>query len=71
MAHSLITAARFWRRRFLRHRVALLENLGDAGGQTLVEYALILALIAVVVVVVLLTLGGQISSIFNSVSSSI
>jgi pilus assembly protein Flp/PilA len=40
-------------------------------GQTLAEYALILALIAVVVVGVLLTLGGKISSIFSSISSSL
>ena len=40
-------------------------------GQTLVEYALILVLIAVVVVAVVATLGGTIKSVFTNVSSSI
>jgi Flp pilus assembly pilin Flp len=40
-------------------------------GQTLAEYALILGLIAVIVTVVVLTLGNTISSIFSNVSSSI
>src|SRR5579859_7049330 len=40
-------------------------------GQTLVEYALILVLIAVVVVAVVATLGGTLQSIFSNVASSI
>jgi Flp pilus assembly pilin Flp len=40
-------------------------------GQTLAEYALILALVAVVVVTVVLTLGTKISGIFTSIGSSI
>jgi pilus assembly protein Flp/PilA len=40
-------------------------------GQTLAEYALILALIAVVVVIVVATLGDTIRSLFSSVSSDI
>ncbi|HUK44713.1 MAG TPA: Flp family type IVb pilin [Gaiellaceae bacterium] len=40
-------------------------------GQTLAEYALILALIAVAVVGAVIFLGGDISSLFNSVSSDI
>ena len=40
-------------------------------GQTLAEYALILALIAVVVVGVVAVLGGKISDLFTSVASSI
>jgi len=40
-------------------------------GQTLVEYGLILGLIAVVVVVVMTTLGNQVSSIFNTVANDI
>jgi Flp pilus assembly pilin Flp len=39
-------------------------------GQTLAEYALILALIAIGVIVAVLALSGTISSIFNTVSSS-
>ena len=37
------------------------------GGQAMVEYALILVLIAVVVIGVLLLLGGQIKSIFTNI----
>ena len=36
-------------------------------GQAMVEYALILVLIAVVVICVLLRLGGQIKSIFTNI----
>ena len=36
-------------------------------GQAMVEYALILVLIAVVVIGVLLLLGGQIKSIFTNI----
>ena len=45
--------------------------LEDEEGQTLAEYALILALIAAVVVGVVAILGGNISSIFSSASSAI
>jgi pilus assembly protein Flp/PilA len=41
------------------------EKRGD--GQAMVEYALILVLIAVVVIGVLLLLGGQIKSIFTNI----
>ncbi|MDQ6883750.1 MAG: Flp family type IVb pilin [Candidatus Dormibacteraeota bacterium] len=40
-------------------------------GQAMVEYALILVLIAVVVIGVLLLLGGQIKSIFTSISGAL
>jgi pilus assembly protein Flp/PilA len=40
-------------------------------GQAMVEYALILGLIAVVVIGVLLLLGGQIKSIFTSISGAL
>ena len=40
-------------------------------GQAMVEYALILVLIAVVVIGVLLLLGGQIKSIFSSISGAL
>jgi len=36
-------------------------------GQGLVEYALILVLIAVVVIAILTTLGGQIQAVFNQI----
>jgi pilus assembly protein Flp/PilA len=48
-----------------------LESVKRDEGQTLAEYALILALIAVAVVGAVVLLGGKISSLFNSVGSSI
>ena len=40
-------------------------------GQTLAEYAMILALIALVVILVVTLLGGEISSIFSAVTSGL
>jgi pilus assembly protein Flp/PilA len=40
-------------------------------GQTLVEYALILAVIAIIVVGALVFLQGKISSIFSNIGSSL
>jgi Flp pilus assembly pilin Flp len=36
-----------------------------------VEYALIIALVAIVVIALLLVLGGQINSVFSQISSSL
>ena len=43
----------------------------DEEGQGLAEYALILALIAVVAIIALIFLGNQVSGILNKVGSSI
>ena len=43
------------------------DNIKREDGQAMAEYGLILALIAVVVAVVMLTLGQQITSTINSV----
>jgi len=40
-------------------------------GQSLAEYALILALVAIAAIVVLGALGGSISNILNSISTSL
>jgi pilus assembly protein Flp/PilA len=40
-------------------------------GQGLAEYALILALIAIVVIIALIFLGGQVSNILSTVGHSI
>ena len=40
-------------------------------GQTLVEYALILAFISVVAISVLIALGNQVKSVFTSISSQL
>jgi pilus assembly protein Flp/PilA len=56
-----------WRPRW-RRRADLTE---DDAGQGLVEYALILALVAVVAIVVLLFLGQQVSSILSTLAESV
>ncbi|GDX70642.1 hypothetical protein LBMAG38_17330 [Chloroflexota bacterium] len=43
----------------------------DESGQGLVEYALIVFLIAVVVIAILLLLGPQIAGIFNNIYATI
>ena len=40
-------------------------------GQTLVEYALILVLIAIAVIVILGTMGEQIDAIFDTISAAL
>ncbi len=40
-------------------------------GQGLVEYALILALVAIIVIAVLMLLGTQIGSVFTTINSSL
>ena len=40
-------------------------------GQGLVEYAIILALIAIVVIAVMTTLGAKVNNTFNSISDSL
>ena len=42
----------------------------DEGGQGLAEYALILALIAIVSIIALIFLGGQISTILSEIGKS-
>ena len=57
------------------NRVSLtLKSSADdrhARGQGLVEYALIIALIAIVVIAALLVLGPRIASVFNNISSTL
>jgi pilus assembly protein Flp/PilA len=50
---------------------AMRDRLGREEGQALVEYALILALIAVVTIAVLQAIGVNVSSILNKVSTSL
>jgi pilus assembly protein Flp/PilA len=45
--------------------------IGSEEGQGLAEYALILALIAIVSIVALLFLGGQVSTILSTLGQSI
>jgi pilus assembly protein Flp/PilA len=50
--------------------VRRLVAVDDASGQGLAEYALILALIAIISIVALIFLGGQISTIISNVGNS-
>ncbi|HVA34812.1 MAG TPA: Flp family type IVb pilin [Stellaceae bacterium] len=45
--------------------------LADNGGATAIEYGLIAALIAVVIVTAVTTVGSNLSSTFNSVASAL
>ena len=49
----------------------LRASLGRVEGQGLVEYALILVLIAIVAIAALLFLGGQVSEILSNVGNSV
>jgi pilus assembly protein Flp/PilA len=55
----------------LRAYTALRARLERQEGQALVEYALILALIAIVSIVVLNLLGVNVSRIFNKVNTAL
>lgn len=43
----------------------------DEEGQTLVEYALILVLIAIVVIAVLTAIGGNVDQVFNNIATAL
>ena len=53
----------FWLKHFL--------GMDREEGQGLVEYALILVLIAIVVIVALKLLGGQVSNVFNTITGNL
>jgi pilus assembly protein Flp/PilA len=52
-------------------RAISLPTPGHEEGQTLAEYALILALIAVVVIGAVIFLGDQINTIFDNIGSAL
>jgi pilus assembly protein Flp/PilA len=54
-----------------RMHTAILALIGRDRGQGLAEYALILALIAIVAIIALLFLGGQVSTILSTVGNSV
>lgn len=57
---------------FLRLRESARDALRcDQEGQGMVEYALVLMLIAIVVIVVLTTIGKRVNNIFSNVSSGL
>ena len=61
----------FFRKLSMKVADLLSPRFAGEEGQTLAEYALILALIAVGVIAAVILLQGSISSIFNNVGSKI
>ena len=49
---------------------SLLNRRGQSG-QGMVEYALILVLVSIVVIVILLTMGNQIANVFSNVVAAL
>ncbi len=56
---------------YISHLVSKVWKSEDEEGQTLVEYGLLLALIAIIVIVALLFLGPIVSRIFQNVGSNL
>jgi len=61
---------------FIRCREFAVEELGrlhrrPEDGQGMVEYALILVLIAIVVIVILSTLGKRVNNVFSNISNGL
>ena len=52
----------------VKNLIALIKN---EEGATMVEYGIMVALIAAVCIVLISTLGGKVSTAFNSVNTSI
>ena len=48
-----------------------MDRLSDEGGQGMVEYALILVLIAVVVIAILIVVGNQVKNVFSNISNGL
>jgi pilus assembly protein Flp/PilA len=51
-----------------RIRAAVEQVVADEEGQGMVEYALILVLISIVVIVILTTLGHSVNNVFSNIS---
>ena len=56
---------------FINMKLALARLMDDEEGQGLTEYALILALIAIIAIVALTFLGGKVSNVLSTVANSI
>ena len=56
---------------YISHLVSKVWKSEDEEGQTLVEYGLLLALIAIIVIVALLFLGPIVSRIFQNVGENL
>ena len=58
-------------RKMLELSWKLRNLLNRQEGQGMVEYALILVLVSIVVIVILLTMGGQIKNVFSNVVAAL
>jgi pilus assembly protein Flp/PilA len=52
-------------------KTALVNLVRDDSGATLVEYGLIVSLIAIACIVAITALGGKISALFNTIGSDL
>ena len=57
--------------KFITRAKSALRRMKNRKGQTLVEYALILAFISVVAISVLMALGNQVKSVFTTITSQL
>ena len=53
------------------NRIVFGSKKGLQHGQGMVEYALILVLVSIVVIVILLTMGNQINNVFSNVVAAL
>ena len=56
---------------FTNMQLALSHLLNDEEGQGLTEYALILALIAIIAIAALTLLGGKVTDVLNTIAGSL
>ena len=50
---------------------AFVHDSEDEDGQTMIEYGLIVALISIVAILTLTTVGGNIKNVFNSIAGKL
>ena len=56
---------------FMYNLFARIQDAREEAGQTLVEYGLILALISIVAILALSTIGGNVTAVFDSIANSL
>lgn len=56
---------------FMIKILASIQDAREEAGQTLVEYGLILALISIVAILALTTIGGNVTGVFEDIGDSL